>query len=297
MADFRLQVFYTAAQRLNFTKAAEELFITQPAVTRHIRELEAQYQTRLFERQGARLVLTPAGKALLTGVNRVLDAYRKLDEDMAALQANVQGSLRIGASSTAAQYVLPPVLARFREKYEAVHLELTDGNTEQIEAQLLDGRIDLGVVEGQRKRRPLKYLPYLKDELVLCARVGNPLVKTGSISLKKAATLPLLLREPGSGTLEVLLSALKQKGIARKELNAEMILHSTESIKSWLLHSDCFAFVSIHAILPELKNNLLAIVDIQQFSVERMFHLVRQQGEAPPLTVLAEKFLVHNARL
>lgn len=297
MSDFRLRVFYTAARRLNFTRAAEELFITQPAVTKHIKELEAHYKMKLFERNGAKISLTPAGNTLLAGVKALFEVYRRIEEDMAALQAEARGLLRIGASTTAAQYVLPPALAAFRQKFPDITLQLNAGNTEQIEQLLLENKIDIGIVEGQSKRRQLKYTPYLKDELVLCARMDNPLVKGNTLPLKKLTELPLLLREHGSGTLEVLATALRQKSLSLSDLQVQMVLESTESIKSYLLYSDCFAFVSIHAILNELKNRTLMTIGVQQLSIERMFHFVRQQGDAQPLTDLLLRFLIHNVRL
>lgn len=297
MSDFRLQVFYTAARRLNFTRAAEELLITQPAVTRHIQELETHYKTSLFERNGARISLTPAGKTLLKGVEELFRVYRGIEEDMAALQQETKGLLRIGASTTAAQYVLPPAVAEMRQKFPDLNLQLSAGNTEQIEQLLTDNKIDIGIVEGQSKRRQLKYIPYLKDELVLCTRMDNPLLKSNTVSLKKLTELPLLLREHGSGTLEVLSKALREKKILLSSLHVDMVLESTESIKTYLLHSDCFAFVSIHAILNELKSRTLMIVDVQQLTIERMFHFVRRQGDAQPLSELLIRFLNHNLRL
>src|SRR5437868_545922 len=119
MLDFRLQVFYTVAKRLNFTKAAAELFISQPAVTKHIKELEAQYQTSLFERSGNKqIMLTPAGEMLLQYANQLLDVYRELKYDMNLLIKKHSGILRLGASSTVAQYIISPVLAQFHKKFK-----------------------------------------------------------------------------------------------------------------------------------------------------------------------------------
>src|SRR5689334_1889220 len=114
MSDYRLEVFYTVARRLSFTKAAAELFITQPAVTRHVHELEEQYGTKLFERSGNQVRLTPAGKLLFRHAEEVFAVYRHLEAEMAALTQREQGLLRLGASTTIAQYVIPPLLAGFR---------------------------------------------------------------------------------------------------------------------------------------------------------------------------------------
>lgn len=297
MSDFRLQVFYTAARRLNFTRTAEELYITQPAVTRHIKELEAHYKARLFERNGARLSLSPAGRTLLSGVEKLFEVYRQIAEEMAALQLKTNGLLRIGASTTAAQYVLPPALAVLHQKFPDLKLQLFAGNTAHIEQLLTENKIDIGIVEGQSKRRDFKYTPYLKDEVVLCTRTDNPLAKNNVISLKKLTALPLLLREHGSGTLEVVAAALREKKILLSDLQVEMVLESTESIKTYLLHADSFAFVSLHAIRNELQSRTLMIVDVAQLTMERLFHFAVRQGTVQPLNDLLMRSLSHNLRL
>ncbi|MHB1921311.1 MAG: LysR family transcriptional regulator [Chitinophagaceae bacterium] len=114
MADFRLEVFYTVARRLSFTKAAAELFITQPAVTKHIHELEEEYKAKLFERNGNKIALTPAGNLLFHHCEELFTVYRNISFEMDALHHRKSGILRIGASTTISQYVLPPILAGFR---------------------------------------------------------------------------------------------------------------------------------------------------------------------------------------
>ena len=116
MLDFRLNVFYTVAKRLSFTKAAAELYVTQPAVTKHIQELEHQFGTALFDRRGNQISLTAAGNVLLGHAETIMGVYRQLEFDMNALKGESGGTLRVGASTTVAQYVIPPVLARFREQ-------------------------------------------------------------------------------------------------------------------------------------------------------------------------------------
>lgn len=298
MFDFRLKVFDTVARRLNFTKAAAELFITQPAVTKHIKEIETYYKTRLFERNGTQIKLTAAGKTLLSHTGELFATYRKMDIEMAAVSQNVKGVIRIGASTTVAQYVLPKYLARFKDDFPETQLELTAHNTEHVERRLLNNQIDIGIVEGQSKRKQLKYTKFLKDEIVLCTRSANPMGETTAITTEKLRRLPLLIREQGSGTLEVISSALKSAGISMSDLQIEMTLQDTESIKSYLLNSNTFAFLSIHSVLHELASRLLRIVDIRNLVIERDFYFVNQQGDNQPLTALLQRFLGshHNDR-
>jgi len=283
MFDFRLKVFYTVAKRLNFTKAAEELCITQPAVSKHIQEIESYYKIRLFERNGNKIHLTKAGGVLLHYCNQIFGLYGSLEFDLNALTEIFKGKLRIGASTTIAQYVLPPLLADFHKRYEDIQISLTISNTEQIEQALNNNSIDFGIVEGQAKNTLFKYTEFIRDEIVPVVAANHTLASQKEISINQLLTTPLLLREPGSGTLEVIAHALKPHNIKLSDLKCEMQLGSTESIKSYLLHSNCMAFLSIHSILEELKNNKLQIVDVKDLNLDRTFHFIQLHGETEGL--------------
>lgn len=284
--DFRLKVFYAVANRLSFTKAASNLFITQPAVSKHIQELEEEYKVKLFDRNGSKISLTQAGKVLLEHAKSIFEIYREIDFDMSTLIHQQRGILRLGASTTISQYIIPPLLARFHQKMADVKVNLRNGNTEQIENALLNKEIEIGIVEGQSKNQLIKYIPFLKDELVLVYNSKNPLVNKKEISKEDLLEMKFLIREQGSGTLEVIEHALKSLEISFSQLTVEMELGSTESIKSYLMNSDCVAFVSIHAIEKELKNNELAILDVKNLSMERYFYVISLQGKKESLSDL-----------
>lgn len=284
--DFRLKVFYTVALRLNFTKAATELYITQPAVSKHIQELEETYKTKLFERNGSKIALTPAGKILLEHTKNIFEIYREIDFDMSSFRNERQGLLRLGSSTTISQYIISPVLARFHQKQQDIKVNLLNGNTEQIENALINKEIEIGIVEGQSKNQSIKYVPFIKDELVLVCNTQNPLVKQNEISLEDLKTMKFITRERGSGTLEVIEYALKQVGVKLSDLQVEMQLGNTESIKSYLLNSDCFAFMSIHAVGKELKNNELIVLDVENLTIERYFYIITLLGKSDALSEL-----------
>lgn len=284
--DFRLKVFYTVANRLSFTKAATELFITQPAVSKHIQELEEQYKIKLFDRNGSKISLTTGGEILLKHTQNVFEIYRKIDFDMSTLINERQGLLRLGASTTISQYIIPPILARFHQKLQDVKVNLLNGNTEQIEKALLNKEIEIGIVEGQSKNQSIRYTEFLKDELVLVCNSKNTLVNQPEVSQEELKTMRFLMREQGSGTLEVIEYALKPFEIKLSQLNIEMQLGSTESIKSYLMNSDCVAFISIHAIEKELKNNELTILDVKDLIIERYFYIITLQGKTDSLSEL-----------
>jgi len=290
MFDYRLKVFYTVAKRLNFTKAAKELFVSQPAVSKHIHEIESFYKVKLFERNSTRIKLTQAGEVLLRHTEDLINIYRNIDFDLAALCKNVKGTFKIGASTTVAQYFLPKYLASFKNKFPDVTISMTSNNTENIENLLSQGKIDFGIVEGQSKRHLLKYESFVKDEIVLCARTANVTVKKSAITFNELQKLAMVVRESGSGSLDVIISALKNSGFDYSQLKIDMVLESTESIKSYLLHSNSFAFLSIHSIFKELKSGEMKIVDVKGLNIERHFYFITQQGDTHSLQ---EVFLKH----
>lgn len=157
MDDFRLKVFITAARTLSFTRTAEQLFISQPAVSKHVGELESRYKTQLFVRRGSRLELTPAGETLLTCAERLAGDYRRMEYEMSLCASAVEGELRLGASTTIAQYLLPPILARFTTRFPGVRVSMMSGNSDQVEQALCGRSIDLGMVESLSRRQGLHY--------------------------------------------------------------------------------------------------------------------------------------------
>ncbi|WP_010255208.1 LysR family transcriptional regulator [Myroides injenensis] len=298
MFDFRLKVFYVVAQRGSFTKAAKELLISQPAVTKHIQEIESHYQTKLFLRNGMKINLTEAGELLYHYAEEIFSIYRNLDFDIHTLNAKMEGNLNIAASTTISQYVLPPMLAEFRKKVGDIHVELFSDNTAVVENSLLSKKIDVGLVEGNSKNPQIKYIDFIEDEIVLVCRAGNPLIHSGVIKPQELLNLSFLLREVGSGTLDVIESSLNEIGMSLSMLKNEMNFSSTESIKMYLMHSNSFAFLSIHAILKELKYNELQVVEIEGLDIRRYFSIIQRQGQESALVEFFIRFAqTYNLKL
>jgi DNA-binding transcriptional LysR family regulator len=291
MFDFRLKVFHTVAKRLSFTKAAADLFITQPAVTKHIQELEQHFKVQLFERQGNQIKLTRQGSVMLHYVEELSGIYRKMEFDLNSFSQDHQGVLQLGASTTISQYVIPSALAAFHKKYKDVNVKLLNGNTEQIEHALINNDIDLGIIEGKSKNKGIKYTAFLKDEIVLVSNIDHPVAKKPFITAAELKNIPLLLREAGSGTLDVISHALKSSGLSVSKLNIEMELGSTEAIKTYLRNSNCMAFLSVHSIVTELSNKVFRIVDIKGLNIERSFYFIERQGASEQLANLFMAFV------
>lgn len=279
MIDFRLRVFQRVAYNLSFTKASKELYISQPAITKHIQELEHEYDIQLFERMGNKIALTHAGELFLQHTESILNAYRQLDFEMNLLNGDFAGELRLGASTTIAQYVLPPLLATFIKKFPNIRVSLLNGNTRDIERALLEHRIDLGMVEGNSRLVNLRYTPFMKDELVVVAGASQPLARYDEITLDTLTKLPLVIRENGSGSLDILENELGNHHIKLSSLNILIQLGSTESIKLFLANADCLGILSIQSVRHELAAGKMKVIDVDGFACERMFSFVQSQGK------------------
>jgi DNA-binding transcriptional LysR family regulator len=291
MLDFRHKVFYILSQKLHYTRAAKELLISQPAVTKHIQELEKEYKISLFERIGNKqIVLSAAGKILYHYVDQIQKQVRELEYELGTLMKSNSGLLKIGASTTLGQYVMAPLLAQFKQKFQEIEIHFTTGNTEEIENYLIHKEIDLGIIEGITRNQNIHYQPFLEDELVLVSSRNTPIFYKDSLRPEELKDYPILLREPGSGTLDVIENALKQHSILLSDLKIEIRLDSTEAIKSYLLHSHCISFLSIYSLLRELKSGEIKILDIKGLEIKRAFHFIRLQGQASTLAELFLKF-------
>lgn len=204
------------------------------------------------------------------------------------------GGLKLGASTTIAQYVLPPLLASFIGKFPQVNLSLLNGNSREIEAALQEHRIDLGFVEGVFRLPNIKYTTFLEDELVAVVRTGSRLTVGEEITPEELLHLPLVLRERGSGTLDVFERALQQHNIKLSSLQVLMYLGSTESIKLFLEHTDCLGIVSIRSITRELYSGQLRVVEIKGMPMLRDFSFAQPQGQESGLAQVFMQFAMHN---
>lgn len=293
MIDYRFQVFLAVASRGSFTQAAETLHISQPAVSRHIRELENSLGCRLIDRKGSGIFLTDAGKVLVRYGNNFRALSRDLMHELSLCSGRFQGVLRIGASTTVAQYVLPNVLSAFRKRYPDVSLEATTSNSEEISALLRAGTIDLGLVEGLPHSRDFDYYAFSRDEIVLAAGTHSGLPDTleSADALKK---LSFAVREYGSGTQEFIQEHLSRAGISAEDLQIDITLDSTEAIKRYLREGQCVAFVSVAALRDDLHSGFLKIIDIKDFEIARPFHLICLKGEQSRIVNAFRDFLLYN---
>ncbi|MFA7240849.1 MAG: LysR family transcriptional regulator [Sulfuricellaceae bacterium] len=263
MADRRLQVFYTVAKQLSFTKAAELLFMTQPAVTFQVKQLEEHFNTRLFERSHSKITLTPAGRLAMEYAERILNLAAEMETRLMEMTGDVSGVLLIGASTTIAEYMLPRLLGEFKAKFPQVQTRLTVANSETVESRVADHTLDIGLIEAPAHHPSLEAEVCCEDELVVICAPQNELAKQSVAMPEQLATLPYISRETGSGTREVVDEFFRRSGFNPEDLHIVMELGSPEALKGAVEAGLGIAIVSRATILKELKLGELVAVPLQ----------------------------------
>ncbi len=262
MADRRLQVFHTVARLLSFTKAAETLHMTQPAVTFQIRQLEEHFNTRLFDRTHNRISLTAAGDRVFEYAEKIITLYGEMDSRVRELTGDVSGILIIGASTTIAEYVLPGLLGEFRLRYPDVNVRLSVSNSLGIVHLVENNSVDVGIVESPVSNKNLAVEVCWEDELMFICPPHHPMAKKKAMPVQELVTLPYLCREEGSGTRDVISEYLSQNGIHLNELNLCMEFGSPESIKSAVEAGLGVSIVSRATVGKELKLKTLVALPL-----------------------------------
>ena len=280
LENFRLKVFRAVAEHLNFRKASEHLFLTQPAVTLQIKALENDLGVRLFDRSANKVSLTPQGSILLGYADKIAALASQAERELGSENEKFSGELSLGVSSTIAQYVLPGLIGAFLAEYPRVQLSLHSGNTGQIVDLLLNRKVSIGLIEGPARERGIHSEPFMEDELVL---IASPNFEYDHLTSNQLLASNLLMREQGSGSRRVVETTLAEKaGLRLKAFKSVMNLDSTESIKSAVEAGLGIGFVSRWAIRKELQLGVLKEVEVRGLKISRYFSLISLSGPDQP---------------
>jgi DNA-binding transcriptional LysR family regulator len=253
MADRRLQVFHAVARQLSFTKAAEVLFMTQPAVTFQIKQLEEHFNTRLFDRGHGRISLTPAGELVLQYAEKILGLSGEMDVRLAEMTGEVGGSLLVGASTTIAEFLLPRILGEFKSKYPNVRPRLIVANSETIETRVAEHTIDIGFIESPSHQPNLQTEICCEDELQVVCSPKFPLARYKEITPQSLAEHPFVSREPGSGTREFTEVYLRKHGVDIDHMLPVMELGSPVALLDVVETGLGYAIASRTSVLKSLR--------------------------------------------
>lgn len=263
MADRRLQVFHAVAKHLSFTKAAEALFMTQPAVTFQVKQFEEQLQTRLFDRAQGRISLTPAGRIALDYAERILALSAELDTRLKDIGGQVAGPLLIGASMTIGEYVLPQLIGQFKARHPEVAPSLFVGNSETVQDRVAEHTLDLGFIEGDSHLASLHNEVCCEDELQVVCGPTHPLATAAYARPVALTEHPYVSREAGSGTRAVIDRYLQEVGVAPDSMNMVVELGSPEALKGLVATGLGFAIMSRVIAAKELQLGQLVQVPLK----------------------------------
>ena len=280
MENFRLKVFRVVARHLNFTRAAEELLLTQPAVRQQIKALEDEYGVPLFDRSGGRITLTAAGTVLLPYAEQLKAISDEAFEVVTSTSESHAGALALGASQTIGQYLLPNFVAAFLREYPRVAVTAISGNTDAMLEAVAEHRIQLALIEGPGLRKDLHIQPFMEDQMVLVVPASHEWAGQ-EIDAQELRQAPLLMREFGSGSRRVVENALAKVGLKKKDLKTVMELDSTEGLLSAVEAGLGVTFVSRWAVRNQLALCTLGIAQVKGLKLSRKFSLAYPVGPEP----------------
>ncbi len=263
MADRRLQVFHAVAKHGSFTRAAEHLFMTQPAVTFQIKQLEEHFDTRLLERGHGRITLTPAGELVLAYAERILGLSEELESRVSELTDELAGPLNIGTSTTIAGYWLPQLLEGFKRRYPRVVPRVVVGNSKLTEDRVAARDLDIGLIEIATDQGSIERRTAARDELVVICAPTHPLAKLNRIKANDLVGHAFIDRDSGNAIHEIADEFFKSAGIQENEIPVCAELGSLASVKHLAIEGMGFAIASRMAIQRELGEGRLLAIPLQ----------------------------------
>jgi DNA-binding transcriptional LysR family regulator len=271
-----LKVFLSVSKHLNYTRAGEEINLSQPSVSVRIRQLESELRVKLFEQLGKKVVLTDAGQLLVPYANRVIaavdDAHHAIDE----LQGLERGSLRIGASTTPGMYLVPQVVARFKRSHSKIDIHLRIKDTREVEDGVLNNEFDFGFVGGHLAAAEVSAHAWLTDELLLIVSPDHRLRNKKTVRKQDLEGERFIVRESGSATRATIVTQLQQ---ANFELETVIEMENPESIKKAVQSGLGIAFISKFAIATELKAKTLTAIRVRDLTINRELKIVHRKDK------------------
>lgn len=271
-----LEVFLSVATHLNFTRAGEEVHLSQPSISVRIHKLEVELGVKLFEQTGKRVRLAEAGHVLIPYAHRVVSALDDARRAIAELQGLERGTLRIGASTTPGMYLVPQIVAQFKRLHPKIEIQLRIGDTREVEQGVVKNEYDFGFVGGHLIGDEIEVLPWLVDEIVLIVSSANRLADRRQVTLKDLIKESFIFREPGSAT-----RAAVQEKLTALELRLQTVMEmdNPEAVKNAVQNGAGIAFVSRFAVEKELKAKTLATVKVKGLSIKRDLRIVYRKDK------------------
>lgn len=279
-----LQSFLAVAEHRTMTKAARALGLTQPALTRRLQLLEEDLGARLFERSRRGMALTEAGRVVSEEARAMVDRYTALREQLRARTSLETGVVRIGGGATAVSFVVPEAIARFQKQHPGVRFHVREAGSREVEADVRDERIELGIVTLPLHSREFEVVPLRRDRIVLVAAPDHPLARRRRpVDVKDLAGHAFVGFEAGSAIRQLIDTALRD---AEVEVNVQMELRSIAATLKMVAHTQCLAFVSQLGV--EGRDTGVEVVEVRGLAIYRRLAVISKLGR--PLSPAARAF-------
>ncbi len=289
MFDFHhMYVFVNVVQQKSFSKAAEAIFLSQSTVSAHIQTIEKELNVKLFDRMGREVVLTSAGEKLYSWSLELLAVREKALHDINMHFSEIQGRIKIIASTVPGQYIVPQIIGNFKKKYSRVMFEVSQSDSEDVAKSVLSGNIDLGFMGVIIDKDKLKYIPIEEDKLILIAP-NNFKKKQKVIDVEELLSENIIIRNPGSGTQKVFDKALKKRGLTLKSSKIVASFDTTEAVKQSVKNGLGVAIVSKRSAIDYVESGFVRAFEIKGLDLYRKFYLVYHRDRT--LSPVCEKFI------
>jgi DNA-binding transcriptional LysR family regulator len=284
----QLQAFCAVVERKSFSQAAEQLGVTQPAVSLQVRALEERVGQTLLDRSGRRVEPTEAGRRLYRSAQRMLALEEQLMEEVAADDGRLAGTLAIGASTGPGAHLVPLLLCEFQREHPDLHVALSIWDTQTVIDRVADRQLEVGVVGALRRHRSLEFEPLVRDEIVLAVPPGHPAAE-GTISVDDLRKETLIVMQEGAGVRQVVEEELRRAGLRLRGVEPKLELGLQESVKTAVAGGYGVSFISKTAIEGELAAGRLAAAQVEGIEPARQIYLVRARRRS--MTRAAEAFV------
>jgi DNA-binding transcriptional LysR family regulator len=292
--DFRhLETFSRVAELKSFSKAASDLFLTQPTVSGHILSLEQSLSLRLFDRTGKGIRLTKAGEVFLKYASKILLFRKDLLNALSEFSQGIRGELSLGASTIPGEYLLPKLMGHFKKDHPHFIISLKIADTKEIVQYVLQDKIELGIIGAKLNHSSLHYEKFEEDEIIVVAPSDHPLIRKRKVTLEELLTEPWIIREEGSGTQIAVEKALRKKGKSLKQFKVVLEMGSTSSVKEGVKAKLGLAFISRRAAEEEINQEVLSRISVEGIEpISRQIYIVSHRGRTlSPIGMEFHRFL------
>ncbi len=276
----QLKIFVSVYKNKSFSRASEQLYLTQPTISDHIKTLEEEFSCRLFDRLGRTILPTKEADALYGHAVDIIERADAVKELIGHFKKEPAGELVIGASTIPGTYLLPAVMTAFQKKYPSISFQIIIADSKEVVRKVLAHELLLGIVGAKLNNSQIVYSPLIEDELIVVA--SSQFTKKQSMSIKEVAVLPMVLREEGSGTRKEIERIFSSKGINIESLNIAGFFGSTDSIKQAVKAGMGVSILSRLSVVDELKHKILKEITLSGMQMKRHFYVVTHKKRTLP---------------